>query len=231
MLAGHRPQFFRDERHERLHPFENLITRPRHHGLRFGFRSAIRPGEQRLRELQIPVAINVPDEAIGRVRRIVEAIGFDRFGNLGGGPRCFVRDPAIERFLRRLWIDLCNRRTTIHLGEPRSVPELGRKIAVALNTLRGKLDVAALRRHGGKSEAQGIGAIVIDQRQRIDDVAFRLRHLRARRIAHQRVDIDVVKRDHFLQRSAQALILHKMETHHHHASNTEKDDVEAGDQR
>ena len=47
-----------------------------------------------------------------------------------------------------------------------------------------------MRRHRGEREAQGIGAVFVDQRQRVDDVALRLRHLGAGGIAHQRVDVD-----------------------------------------
>ena len=121
-----------------MQQLEDFVARPGHHGLRFGFRRAIRPGQQRLRQLQIPVAIDVPDEAIGRGRRIVEAIGFDRLGDLGGGLRGLVRDPAVERFLRRLRIEARDARAAVHLGEARGVPQLGREIAVALDALRSR---------------------------------------------------------------------------------------------
>ena len=43
---------------------------------------AVRALQQRLGELQIPVAEDVPDEAIGGGRRVVEAIGVDRRADL-----------------------------------------------------------------------------------------------------------------------------------------------------
>ena len=49
-----------------------------------------------------------------------------------------------------------------------------------------------LRRHRGQREAQRVGAVFVDQVERVDDVALRLRHLGAALVAHQRVDVDVV---------------------------------------
>ncbi len=49
----------------------------------------------------IPVAIDVPDEAIDRAGRIVEAIGADRLGHFARGVCGLMRDPAVQRLLRR----------------------------------------------------------------------------------------------------------------------------------
>ena len=49
------------------------------------------------------------------------------------------------------------------------------------------------RAHQG--EAQRVGAEFVDDAERIDHVALRLRHLGAGGVAHQAVDVDVVERD------------------------------------
>ena len=109
----------------------------------------------------------------------------------------------------------------VHLGEAGGVPELGREVAIALDARGRELDVAALRRHGGQREAQRIGAVLVDQLQRVDDVALRLRHLRALLVANDGVDVDVPERH----------LVHEVEAHHHHPGDPEEDDVEGGDQR
>src|SRR6266481_2041371 len=101
-----------------------------------------------------------------------------------------MRDPTVYIFLRGSRVEVFDRRAIVHLGEAAGVPELGREIAVALDALGRQLDVAALCRHRGEREAQRVGAEVVDQMQRIDDVALRLRHLGALLVADERMDVD-----------------------------------------
>ncbi len=76
---------------------------------RLGLGIAIGSDENRLHQFEIPVAIDVPDEAIGRVGGIVEAIGLDRCRHLARRLRRFMRDPAIERQLRAGRIEIRTR--------------------------------------------------------------------------------------------------------------------------
>src|ERR1700722_6284747 len=111
-------------------------------------------------------------------------------------------------------------KAAVHLREARSVPELGREIAVAFDSGFAELDVPALRRHRGEREAQRIGAEAVDEVERVNDVALRLRHLRALLVAHEGVEVELVEGDLPLE----------VEAHHHHPRNPEEDDVEAGDE-
>ena len=70
----HAPQFLGDERHERMQQLQHLVAHPGDHRARLGLGRAVRPGQHRLRQLEIPVAIDVPHEAIGRARRLVELV-------------------------------------------------------------------------------------------------------------------------------------------------------------
>ena len=217
----HPPQLLGDERREWMQQLEDVVAHPGGHRPRLVLGRAIGALQYRLCQLEVPVAEDVPHEAIGRSRRLVEPVGLDRLGDLACGLLGLVRDPAVERLLHRLRVEARHGDAMVHLGEAAGVPELGREIPVALDALRRQLDVAALRGHGREREAQRVGAVFVDQLERIDDVAFRLRHLGAVLVAHQRVDVDGAERH----------LLHEMQAHHHHARDPEEDDVEAGHQR
>src|ERR1700722_10088344 len=169
----------------------------------------------------MPVGEHAPDKSISRVRGIIESIGFDRARRLRRRRGRLAKNPAVERFAYRRWIETLDAKAAIHLGKARGVPEFGREVTIAFDPGFAELDVPALRRHRGECEAQGIGAETVDEVERVDDVALRLRHLRALLIADEGVDVDVVERD----------LLHEMEAHHHHPRDPEKDDVEPGDER
>ena len=59
---------------------------------------AVRPLQQGLGQLEAPVAENIPDEAIGRVGRLVELVLGQRGFDFGCRPRRFADDPAVEDF-------------------------------------------------------------------------------------------------------------------------------------
>ena len=218
--CGQRPEFFGNERHERVQQLEDFVARPRHHGAGLGLRGAVLAEQDRLGEFQIPVAIDVPDETVDRTRGVVEAIGVDRRGDFARSQHGLMRDPAVQRLLGFGGVEFRRRFAAVHFGETAGIPQLGREISVPLDALRGELDVAALRRHRRQREAERIGAVIVDQVQGIDDIALRLRHLRAFLVANQGVDVNRRERS----------VLHEMEAHHHHPGDPEEDDVEAGDE-
>ena len=85
-LAGDAPQLLGDERHERVQQLQDFVEHPGRRRARLVLRRAIRPGQHRLRQFDVPVAIDVPDEAIGRAGRLVELVGLDRLGDLARRP-------------------------------------------------------------------------------------------------------------------------------------------------
>ena len=105
-LGRHRPQLFGDEGHERVQQFQDLVARPGDHGAGLGLRRALLAHQHGLCEFDIPVAIDVPDEAIDRIGRVVEAIALDRLGDLARRPRGLMRDPAVQRLLRLRRIEI-----------------------------------------------------------------------------------------------------------------------------
>jgi len=146
------------KRRERMQQLEDLVAHPGGHGARFVLGAAVGALQHRLGQFEIPVAEDVPYEAIGRARGFVELVGLDRLGDLAHGPAGLVRDPAVERFLRRRRVEARHGRAMVDFREAASVPQLGCEIAVAFDPLGGELDVAPLRRHGGEREAQCVGA-------------------------------------------------------------------------
>src|SRR5205085_7636563 len=78
----------------------------------------------------------------------------------------------------------------IGLAETRRIPELGGEVAIALDALLIQLDVAPLALHRRQSEAQGVGAIFVDQAERIDRIALGLGHLLALGVADQAMEIE-----------------------------------------
>ena len=78
LLCRDAPQLLGDERHERMQQLQDLVERPGGSGARLVLGGAVGAGEHRLGQLEIPVAVDVPDEAVGRAGRLVELVGFDR---------------------------------------------------------------------------------------------------------------------------------------------------------
>src|SRR6266498_4692674 len=77
-FAGHLPQLLGDERRERVQELEDLVAHPCRHRPRFILGGPVRALQHRLCQFQIPVAENVPHEAVRRARRFVELVGLDR---------------------------------------------------------------------------------------------------------------------------------------------------------
>ena len=216
-----RPKFFSEERHERVQQAGNLVEHIGDRRLGLSLPRALDAALQhRLGEFEMPVAKHIPHKAVGGVGGVVEAECFDGAGGLVDRPGSLAQNPAVERLAHLFRIEPGDTHAAIDLGKARGVPELGRKIAIALDAVGRHLDVAALRRHRRQREAQGVSAIFVDEVERVDHIAFRLRHFRAALVAHQRVNVDVAERD----------FVSEVQAHHHHPGDPEEDDVKAGDE-
>ena len=53
----------------------------------------------------------------------------------------------------------------IHQGKTGGIPDLVAEVAVAVDALLGQLDVASLGGKGGQGEAEGVGAVLVDDRR------------------------------------------------------------------
>src|SRR5262249_57036105 len=79
------PQLLGDERRERMQQLEDFVTRPGGHRARLVLGAAVGALQHRLGQLEIPVAEDVPYEAIGRARRLLEIVDFYRHSFLSEG--------------------------------------------------------------------------------------------------------------------------------------------------
>src|SRR6516164_3535131 len=154
-------------------PAEN----PSGRGLCLGARRRIAALENWLGELEVPIAEGPPYKLVQAVRRLVEAIAVESRRNRGRAVNSRTIDPTIDGEPASRRIEPRCEHATVHLRVARGIPQLGNKIAVPLDPALGELDVATGSGQGGQRETQGITAILVDQLQRIDDVAARLRHL------------------------------------------------------
>ena len=117
----------------------------------------------------------------------------------------------------------------IEENESRGVPDLVGEGAIAEDALFAQRNVGAGRGHHRQREAQRVGAVFLDQLQRVHDVAARLGHLHAFGIAHQRVQVERAEGNAIVGRAAP--VLHQVQAHHDHARVPEKQDVVAADQQ
>ncbi len=212
------PQLFGDERHHRVQQMQRTMQHPERGGARLGLRRFISAIQDRLDEFEIPVAVGAPDELVAGVRGVVEAELLEGGGDAARGFRKLRDDPAVDREPVRRGIEALRVAALVHLAEARRVPDFRREIAVALEPPLRHLHVAALRTERGEREPQRVGAVFLDEVERVERVAPRLRHLGALGVAHHAVQEHVMER-HFL---------HEVHAHHHHARDPEKQDVPAG---
>ena len=168
-LAHRVPQLLGDERHQRVEHHEDLVERPGGDALGLVV-------ERALDQLDVPVAEGAPDEVVDGVGHLVVAQLVERAVELGQRLDHLADDPAVDRKLGGGRGDAVAGADAVHLQEARGVPQLGREVAVALDALLIELDVAALAFHRRQREAQRVGAIFVDQAERVDGVALRLGH-------------------------------------------------------
>ena len=107
--------------------------------------SSSAPFEDRLGELQEPVAIDVPDEAVERASRVVERAIFKAFRDVRPGLERLAADPAVDgRHGAAPGSKSGTKDAAVHLAEARRVPQLGGEISITFNALCRELDVARL---------------------------------------------------------------------------------------
>ena len=101
-----------------------------------------------------------------------------------------------------------------------SVPKAGCLPGIPSCVFLRSLGLLRVHQAGGALFDQLVEADAVDQVDRVEHVALRLRHLLAFGIADQAMHIDVLERD----------LAGDVLGHHDHARDPEEDDVEAGDQ-
>jgi hypothetical protein len=149
--------------------------------------------QQRLGELQIPVAEDAPDMGVDRARRVVEAVAGQRRVDRLAQPRGLADDPAVDR-LRAGGGSKPGR------GRSRSSRRSARRSTAWCRSCgsprrgRRELDVAPLAAMAAsvkRTRRRRTRSISVE---RVDDVALGLGHLLPLLVADEGVDVDGVER-------------------------------------
>src|SRR3954454_1036843 len=126
------PQLLGDERGYRVQEMQRLGQRPRRGGARFRLGLGRFAGQQRLRQLDVPVAERIPQEMVEAHGGVVEPVGFQRPGDRRRRLLRLADDPAVERMHAAARIEGRIEAALVQLDETRGVPQLGDEVAVAL---------------------------------------------------------------------------------------------------
>ena len=213
------PDLLGDERHERVQQPQDLVEHIDQHALRGELALLVLAVEARLRQLDIPVAICVPDEVIDLGRGNAQLVGVHILGHFTDERIQLREDPLV------LDLQLIERRQArfvdgqVHQHIAARVPDLVGKVAHRLALFNVEAHVVAGRVASDEVEAQRIRAKLLRHLQRIDAVAERFGHLAALVVADEAVDEDSLER----------LFLHLLHPGEHHAGHPEEDDVIARD--
>ena len=143
----------------------------------------------------------------------------ERGGDLADGLVELQQNPFVVAGQQR-GIDLALHLAALHLAEAAGVPELVAEVAAQLDVLLVEQHVLAQRRAAHGAEAQGVGAVLGDEFERVGRIAQALAHLAAQLVADDAGEIDVAERQ----------VAHELVARHDHARDPEEDDVRPGDQ-
>ncbi len=172
-----------------------------------------------LDHLEVPRREVVPEESVHCHQGLVDAEFLHQVGDLGHGGVEARAEPAHGQ--RR---HLVGTRRGVFLPaahQAEGIPYLIAEVAALLAEALVKHDIVAGRGGEHHAHAHTVGAVAVDEVERVGGVAQRLRHLAAEIVAHDAGEIHV----------AEWLLAHILVSGHDHARHPEEDDVGAGDQR
>ena len=217
------PNLFGDVRHQRMQQpqarFEHIddaAASRRHLVVDFSRR------DQRLGQLDVPVAEGVPEKVIHRLRCFVEPVFVQSAGHLLDRRVQFSKYPPIGKRVRRNPSRLDVRRVAdVHQNESRRVPDLVGEVSSLLDLRLALLldlreaDVLASSRAHKQRESQRVGPVELYHVKRIDAGSERFLLRPALFVKHRRVDVHIVERD----------LAHEMQSRHDHSRHPQVDDV------
>ena len=223
----------------------------------FGFIGIVL-GKHGFDQLQIPVAVLVPEEFVHRLRGEVEAVGGKGFAHGGGGAVKRAVNPAIGGAFFGKGRGGDGLPVSLHEDEAGGIPQFVAEVAVAFDALQVKDDVAPHRCLRGEGEAQRVGAVRGDAvgkffaRLCFYFCRFLRLHHATGAFGDEVFEVDAVDDvewvehvsfgfGHFLSFAVahQAVdidffegnfAVHAVHAHQHHARDPEEDDVKAGNE-
>ncbi len=212
------PDLLGDEGHEGVEQLEHLGQDIAQHLLGPLLAVLVLPLEAGLGQLDIPVAVVVPDEVVDLLGGHPQLIPVHVLGDLPHGPVQPGQDPLV------LQLQLLGQGTPVdgqvHHQEAAGVPQLVGEVAHGLAPLGEEAHIVARGVACNQVEAQGVGAVLLRDLQGVDAVAQGLAHLPPLVVPDQAVDEDGVE-------GGLSGVLTAGEDHSGHP---EEDDVIAGHQ-
>ncbi len=149
--------------------------------------------ESVLGELDVPVAVLVPEEVVERTGRLTELVGVEALVHARREVCEPGQYPAVRHGLRLGGAGLVA--FQVHEDEAAGVPDLVGEVAAREQLVLGELDVLVAGDLQHEAEAHAVGAVVLHEVERVDAGAERLAHPLALGVEDRRVDDHVVERD------------------------------------
>ena len=171
-----------------------------------------------LGQLDIPVAVGVPDEVVDLGGGHAQLVGVHVLRDLADQGVELAEDPLVLQLQLLRQLHLVDGQ--VHHHEPAGVPDLVGEVPHGLALLHVEAHVVAGAVAGDEVEAQGVGAVLLRHLQGVDAVAQALGHLPALVVPDQAMDQDLLK----------GVLAHLLAAGEDHPGHPEEDDVVAGDQ-
>ena len=206
------PDLFRHEGHEGVqHAHQGVEER----ACGFERRRVDRLPVGGFHHLQVQAAEVVPEELVGRLERLRNAVGAEIVGDLAQSDAECLAEPCDRQAVVLVLCGLAVRRPAVHQAV--GVPYLVAEVASLLAERLVEHHVVACRRGDEHRHAHTVGAVFGDQVERVGRVAQLLGHLAADLVADDAREIDV----------AEGFFAAVFVTRHDHARHPEEDDVGA----
>ena len=207
------PYFLGDKRHERVQELEYLNKDIQKHSLGALLCRFIIAVQARLCQLNVPVAVIIPDEIVDLSCRNAQLKAVHIIADLFDDAVELGEDPLILGLERLGQMIILN--GEVHHDKARCVPYLVAEVAHCLALFNVEAHVVAGAVAGYKVKAQRVRAVLFGHLQRINAVAEALGHFSALTVAHKAVD------EHGVER----LFFHLLHAGEYHSRDPEEDDI------
>ena len=217
-LVGQRlPDLLGDEGHERVQQLQDTQQHIAQHILGGLLCLRILAVQAGLGQLDIPVAVGVPDEVVDLGGGNAQLVGLQIVGDLADQGIQLAEDPFVLQLQLLGQLDLVDGQ--VHHDEAAGIPDFVGKVTHGFALLHEETHIIAGAVAGDQVEAQSIRAVLLGHLKGVDSVAQGLGHLAALVITDKAVD------EHGLE----GLLLHLLHAGEDHAGHPEEDNVVAGD--
>ena len=175
------PDLFGEEGHEGMQHFQDVGQDVAQHLLRLFLGRLILAGQTGLGQLDIPVAIGVPDEVVQLLCSHAQLVVFHVGGHFADDVVELMQNPLVLQL--QLFGQLAPVDGQVHEEETGGVPDLVAEVPHGLALFREEPGVVAGAVAGDEVVTEGVAAVLVDHLQGVDAVAQALGHLAALAVA------------------------------------------------